>query len=372
MKKINQQMLILQSIGIILVVVGHKGGISLLTEWFPVNSFHMPMFMFISGYFYQVKSEIEFKGFVIKKVKHLLVPYFIWNFIYGIIITLLRYIGLAEFGSSLTLRSLFIEPWIGGHQFGLNVAAWFVLALFIVQVIYVLIRKSVVRLNLNNEYLMGIVLLVVGCIGITLANKGYNTRWYLTLVRTMFFIPFYHFGYLYRTKFEEKDTLNSGVYFLAIFIIQFILISKYLDISFTAVWCSGFNKDNILLPYITSATGIMFWLRVSKILVKSIGESSVVKMIGTNTWSIMMHHQFVFYVINVIFAAVYVKFGLEWFEIDQFKSNMWYAYAYKDGRFKLFYVILGVWMPILIKQYINIIRVKIKNKKVEKNENALN
>ena len=51
MKKLNYQMLILQTIGIILVVVGHVGGIGLFSDWFPISSFHMPLFVFISGYF---------------------------------------------------------------------------------------------------------------------------------------------------------------------------------------------------------------------------------------------------------------------------------------------------------------------------------
>ena len=48
------QISILQCLAIIFVVVGHRGGINLLNEWFPINSFHMPLWFFISGYLYKV------------------------------------------------------------------------------------------------------------------------------------------------------------------------------------------------------------------------------------------------------------------------------------------------------------------------------
>lgn len=85
----NYQFLILQAIGIILVVTGHRGGISFFDDWFPMYSFHMPMFVFISGYFYKTYSEQKVKEFFLKKVKHLVFPYFLWNFFYGIISTIL-------------------------------------------------------------------------------------------------------------------------------------------------------------------------------------------------------------------------------------------------------------------------------------------
>ena len=53
----NIQFAILQSIAILFVVIGHSGDISFCFEWFPISSFHMPLFIFISGYFYKEKQE---------------------------------------------------------------------------------------------------------------------------------------------------------------------------------------------------------------------------------------------------------------------------------------------------------------------------
>ncbi|GAA0106677.1 acyltransferase family protein [Paraclostridium sordellii] len=351
-KKNNYEFLLLQTVGIILVVLGHKGGISLFSEWFPAYSFHMPLFIFISGYFYKSNSESNLKYCIMKKIKNLIIPYFIWNIVYGIIINILIRYQVVEFGERISFRTLFIDPWIHGHQFGLNVATWFVPALFLIQVAYLLSRRVLNHIKINNEYVIMGIFMVIGCVGVILANKGYTTHKYLTVIRTMFLIPFYHMGYLYRNKLENKYKFNSILYFIALFTIQFILLKKYVNISFSAVFCNDFNRENILLPYITSITGIMFWLKISKILAPLIGKNKVIKYIGSNTWDIMTHHQFVFFGINLFFAITSNKLNLEGFNFEQFKHNCWYGYDAGDSRFLIFYTIAGVAVPLIIKFYV--------------------
>ena len=79
----------LQVFGIILVVIGHAYYGDTKTSWTYawIYSFHMPLFMFISGYLLQYSAERKMialsamplygsKGFIWKKVKRLLIPYF--------------------------------------------------------------------------------------------------------------------------------------------------------------------------------------------------------------------------------------------------------------------------------------------------------
>lgn len=372
-RSINYQFIILQAIGIILVVVGHKGGITLFTDWFPPYSFHMPMFIFISGYFYKKNSDENLIEYVMKKFKNLMIPYFIWNLIYGIIVNILRENHVVDYGSEISLSSLFRSPWINGHQFALNIATWFVPALFIVQVIYIFFRKLCKYINFENEYIIMLIFAVIGCLGVLQANKGPTEGWNLTIIRTMFLIPFFHLGYLYNQKLEKKDNINNIVYFIGLFIIQFILIKKYNYLDFSAAFCSNFNKQNIFLPYITSITGIMFWLRISRLLVDSFGRNKVVNYIGNNTWTIMMHHQFVFFIINAFFALIAKKANLIDFNYEKFRTNIWYGYDGGNKKFLLFYVIAGIGLPLIFKYYIekvkdhikplsiNIFNIKVKN-----------
>ena len=55
--KSNKEFMLLSAIGIIFVVDAHAWtSLSLFTAYIPYNSFFMPMFVFISGYFFKPES----------------------------------------------------------------------------------------------------------------------------------------------------------------------------------------------------------------------------------------------------------------------------------------------------------------------------
>ena len=114
-EKSNKKMMILSFIGIIIVVLGHTGDtLALGSELFPYYSFHMALFIFISGFFYNTKNEERIcgrKGYIIKKVKKLLIPYFIWNLIYAIILNIIKELNIVSYGEDITFESFLIRPW---------------------------------------------------------------------------------------------------------------------------------------------------------------------------------------------------------------------------------------------------------------------
>ncbi len=137
-----------KAIGIILVVIGH---------FFPVNcpawykalhdviySFHMPLFMFASGYIYfATLKAVEYHKFISKKIKRLLVPY--WS-----ISVLVISIKLISGNSSLQLDhpvtafsyvEMLYSPAAGGFL-------WFVFALFIIFAIIPFFKTPESRLSL--------------------------------------------------------------------------------------------------------------------------------------------------------------------------------------------------------------------------------
>lgn len=199
---------------------------------------------------------------------------------------------------------------------------------------------------------MGI-LLVIGCLAIINANEGNIKGWNLTIIRAMFLLPIYHMGYLYKEKLEQKDNLNNWIYFFFLFIIQFILIKKYRSLAFTVVWFNDFNRNNILLPYITSITGIMFWLRISRIMLPSIKDSKIISYIGKNTWTVMMHHIFIFFLINLIISLIAPSIGLQGFDYNKFRRDIYYTYTPGVEQFKFFYVVAGIFVPLGIKYIFN-------------------
>ena len=89
-KKISPKFRILSALAIIFVVAGHVDfGVFDVAGVFPYYSFHVGVFAFISGYFYKEEYENNIKVYIGKKAKNLLVPYYVWNLIYGLFVTLL-------------------------------------------------------------------------------------------------------------------------------------------------------------------------------------------------------------------------------------------------------------------------------------------
>ena len=140
-QKINPRFRILSALAIIFVVAGHADfGVFDVAGFFPYYSFHVGVFAFVSGYFYNDNNENNIKNYLLKKAKHLLIPYYAWNLFYALFTTFLKSIGFG-IGNPLSLKSFFLDPFLGGHQYGLNFAAWFVPVLFTVELINIFMRK---------------------------------------------------------------------------------------------------------------------------------------------------------------------------------------------------------------------------------------
>lgn len=286
-----------------------------------------------------------------------MIPYYRWNLFYGLIATCLLSLGFIHSVGGLTPYNYFVMPFVNGHQFGLNVAAWFVPQLFSVQVIYIVFTNFMSKFRFKHkEYFIMFVLLVIGISGVWLVKHGYiHNDFENFLFRTMFFLPFFHMGWMYRTKWEKMDNLPSVWYFFVIFILQYYLIKHYHNISFNAI-CSSYPSKTVM-PFITSITGIAFWLRVGKLLTPVMIKSKIIRYIGDNTWTVMMHHQFIFFLIN---TAIYLSLSfthINKFNIQDFQNNMWYACG--GWQFLLFYSIAGIALPLLVQYF-------LENKKANK------
>lgn len=336
----NSKMNILKALGIILVVVGHTNG--LVFPWFPPYSFHMPLFIFVSGYFYKTKYETGIKDFTVKKAKDLLIPYFKWNFIYGGFIFVLQFINLVEFGSPFNLYNLFIEPWKSGHQYLFNIAGWFVLMLFVIQVVYIGSRKLLTRYIRNEYALMGFYLLV-GIVGTYLASHPvFNQYYYVN--RMLVGLPFFQLGYLYKEKLEKIDRFNS-ITFTGLIVYQALIIFIYKYISMAMVW--GNFGGHILLPFLSSISGIWLVMHLADLIDTKLKNDRLLNYIGQNTWTIMLHHLFIFWLINLGFYGAFKLGWITGFDVNLFKTDIYYKFASTDAYF--IYVILGVLIPVGLK-----------------------
>lgn len=142
MKKIDYRFKILYAVGMLMVVCGHAGGggISIMNDWFPYEGLHLALFMFCSGYFYKSSSEEHMGQYALKKIKTLIIPLYIYNVIYGLIVYLSRFRGF-EIGENFTAENLLLMPILSGHQFVYNMGGWFIIPLFMIELYNVVLRK---------------------------------------------------------------------------------------------------------------------------------------------------------------------------------------------------------------------------------------
>lgn len=366
-QKSNEKMMILSCIGIIIVVLGHTGNaFELASSIFPYYSFHMALFIFISGYFYDDKYEKNVfgkDGYIVKKCKKMLIPYFIWNLIYGIIVNILKKLDIISYGEKIDLYSYFIRPWTTGHQYILNIASWFLLALFLVNIVYIIIRKLAMKLKLWNDKVATIVFLIISIVSVYISQKN-KVELYIPILRTMYFMFFYHFGYIYKKSIEKKIEINSVAYFIILILIQLILFKMDGKLSYVVVFMK-FNSKYIITPIIASVTGILFWVKIAEILVPAIGKSKIVNYISNNTFDIMQHHLFWLFIINLTILKISNVFNLKGFNIEIFRKTIYCAYTFGVEQSKIIYSIIVIAMPLLIRYIYEIEKQKIKNRKQE-------
>ncbi|PFP26816.1 acyltransferase [Bacillus sp. AFS073361] len=155
---------------IFLVVFGHlisplkeEDGI-LFTLYTVIFLFHMPAFIFISGYF---AKGFKKKGYIVKSIKKILLPYFIFQIIYSVY----YYLN----GQEASLEFDFLHP---------HWSLWFLLSLFCWNLLlYVFARFRWVGFCFS--IVLGIAIGFIDDVGS-----------YLSLSRTFVFFPYFLLGFL--------------------------------------------------------------------------------------------------------------------------------------------------------------------------------
>lgn len=330
----NIELTLLKALGIIAVVSCHLGinifniigiPISLTTELFPEYSYHMPLFIFASGYFYKRSHESNLIGLGIKRFSSI-IKYMKCNLFYFALSFILISLGFLSRDIDFTFKSLFIEPFLGGFQFYFNGPAWFVPFLFLLQITFVGIRK-VIGLKFNSfkdnsdtcllqESIFLIFLILIGFISVSISNTypvtNGNVSIYQSFLRILFGLQFFQLGFFYK-EFLEKKVKLSYISFLMVIICK-IIVCLIFGVYTFSLRTIKFNNHSIL-PVVVSILGIIYCLHLVKFMISINSKISnkivfILCIIGDNTWSIMMHHLFVKWCLSKIYGSTFVPDSL--------------------------------------------------------------
>lgn len=356
---IDYRFRLLYALGMVFIVSGHAsgGGINLFYDWFSPYAFHLGLFVFCSGYFYKDSYERDLPGFLCRKAKSLLLPMYLWNCFYALLAAVLRPAGFT-IGMMPSFQTLVTMPLYEGSQFEYNMGAWFVVPLFTVEVITVLFRRLCpVSGSKKKEAAMFALSLLLGALGVWLARHGFRREWQLLLVRTLYFLPFYGLGILYRRVLEPFDRLPHGWYFAIIFFIQYVIIILCGRVPYyTPSRCDDFVEGGII-PFIVGFVGIAFWLRMARILEPSLGRGKWVNTIADSSYSIMVNQFLGFMLLKAGFAVIHLCTGrCVNFDMGLFKSDLSYFYAPGGRIFYIFYLAAGLIVPILMQKAVHVLK----------------
>ncbi len=354
-KSINYQMKLLYAFGMLFIVANHcgKGGISFFYEFFQPYSFHVPLFVFCSGYFYSSKVEATPWKYMRKKMGSLIVPLYVWNFVYALIAQLLSLQGFSiGVSAGINFQTLLIGPITPRLYFDYNLAGWFVVPLFLTQMLTVFSRRflsAIIKKEHRREILYYLFSYALGMLGIFLASKGYRTGWQLLFTRSLFFVPFFCTGFLYAQVLEKHDTLSNFWYFFFLFSTTLSLIVYHGQPLAYQIALSDYNSFSIW-PIIVGLLGIAFWLRIARILAPSIGRDRCVTLVADGSFSIMLHHLLGFMIVKAICAAVaHNTVFFQDFDWNAYYNDLWYFYCPKGlEQTRIVYIFIGMAFGVAI------------------------
>ncbi len=310
-----------KGIGILLVVLAHIYAFNseinreLLVTW--IYSFHMPLFFIISGMLLKYKNENDVKKVIISRIKGLLISYLFFS-----LLSIIVKIIINGFDKNMVIWDLIYSA----TGIGID-ALWFLPALFIGEILFVLINKII-----KNNYVK-VLLIVFLFIGSTFISKE-NGLILLLISRGLIVLGFITIGYLWFELINNKDISISILTIL--FIIQLITsrLNGFVDLN-------NLLFNNQLLYIFNSILGSFIVIELCKLI-----KSNILIYLGKNSLIIMAIH------LNLIYLfRKYIALDL---------------YGYITGLILLI-ILIALHIPIiqLMNNYTPWMLGKFKKKKLE-------
>lgn len=334
-KTLNTAMLLMQCIGIAAVVFGHADLYgsdipNFITQAFPYYTWHMPFFIFISGYFFN--REMQAGRYILKKLKTHLLPAWIVNAVCGIFSLCILRFDLADYGQPITWKALFVTPFTTGYQFYINVSLWFVFALVVIEILACLMDR-IVRSKGDLVYLVLTLAASLFC-----CYKAYtdpdstDNEYYSALLRLGFLMFFFWLGVCYRRYGERffKRFLNyktSVLLFIAqasfLGITQYVIRINTRNMDFTKITM----PDGFWIAVVSPITATLFFLGICYSLAPYLKNCKALADYARNTRFVMYYHQLLFVLCSFVFGAL-IRWGvldLPKFSFEKLAENPYYT-----------------------------------------------
>lgn len=293
-----------RGIGIIFVVLGHIG-FGRFNQW--IYSFHLPLFVFISGMLFNPNTSAL--NLIKKRIKTLLIPYFC----FGLIILLEEMITFSKINSDFIIS--FIKDLLIQKRFRF---VWFLTFLFVIELFYLALHKAI-----KNKIVFGIVVFAFSIV-VFEYNLLFKKAFIWNADASAFMLPIFYLGTLASNIIDKIEIiLKKYKWLLIICGLVISLISVFLFNNTLELFDMNFGIP--IINFISALSGIVFVLTISCLI-----HNPVLKYVGENSLSYYLTHMCIsFPISNKIMSMIGVSLNAN--------SSFLYTNAYK-----LFFLVLVI------------------------------
>lgn len=264
-------------VGMFFIVLGHtlRGG--KVTTW--LYSFHVPLFFFLTGITFHY-TEYKLKYFIIKKVKTLLIPFYVWSLIsiciYGIVKNILPF----DISSQLGAASPVLEILLG--YCSLNSPLWFLPCLFVSELLMWIVLNLKQKLG-AGVIIVSILISVLMCFLWPLINEK-MVFW--NIYNAIILSPFSLMGLWVGKKFKSIPFTTKGSIFSCFLLVVGGVVGTFVNHQIGYLGCYYGNPLLFYFSACLSIIGITY-------ICKGFKKAPLITYFGRNTIHVLLTHKFV-------------------------------------------------------------------------------
>lgn len=349
--KWNYELLFVQSIAILAMILGHTGPTftPLGATIFPYYSWHMPLFVFISGFL--LSESGCYTAFLQKKTLRLLLPALGVRFALTGLAVIASRTNLHNPGLVLSLEGFLVNPFIMCDAYPLSNAMWFIFQLYVLEVVFgALIRIPGKR---TRQIVLAISLVLsIGALYMVHEVLGRQPEgWIVFPLRTAFLLFFMAAGHTYR-RWHDHWRVKPWMVLAVVFVCQTIYVyATGHEINFSAHSMDVANVSLFFMPIITTLTAAACLFSLAKILSPVLQGRTILRLVGGGTKYVVYFHELCLLLINCVYMVLCHRTGWTIFEgytYDMIRAA-WYAFPLGNTNVgRLPYVIISIGLPVLL------------------------
>lgn len=339
----NNSITVAKAIGIILMVMGHSGCPQVIFKF--IYLFHMPLFFFCSGIFFnELNSHKTAIQFLKKRIKGLYLPFVKWSVLFLLLHNLLMSVGVYntsygyEGGSSYYTISEMAHKLTGilftMHDYEeLLGGFWFIRALFvstILIVVFSLLLKSV------SQYKYELLCVFFLVLTIFIRRLAPDPEFWRDISMGAFGAFFYMTGYIlmrYKGCWQNK--------YGSILCCFFLFLSYFYFKTPVSMGC-GYNK--VFVFSVSAVSGTFLTICLSKLIEDKLSFlRRILYYIGNHTLEILALHFFAFRLANYGICLLY---GLDLDHVAEHPVVRDASVA--TSPWWILYAVIGIVFPLLI------------------------